>query len=71
MMKVCVGWVKKYDKPNAFMVRQDLCAELIDSGIPEEVAQLICHQDTIVWKKPEMDGDVIFTAQILLGPEEC
>ena len=60
-----MGWVKNYNKPSPYLIRQELVKELINIGVPEEVAALIVHQDTIVWRDWEMDGDVIFTAQIL------
>lgn len=67
-MKVCVSWVKSYNKPSPYLIRQALVKELIEIGIPNEVAELIAHQDSIVWRDWEMDGDVIFTAQILPDP---
>lgn len=64
-MKICVSYIKNYKKGDKFVIRRSLVRELIEAGIPEDVAELINEQDTIMWRNWEIDGDTIFVAQVI------
>lgn len=64
-MKVCVTCIRVYDSPIGFKVIDKLVDEMLDAGMPEEMANDLIEKSKALWIKERDDHHVIFAAEII------
>lgn len=62
-----VAWTiyRNYDRKHGKMLREDLINDLIEMGVPEELAQELIHKDSFQWRG-ELDNVNTFLALDIL-----